>query len=123
MDKCRRKDMIRNKEIKDWGDPCWWKDEGESLEMDRSCLEESNYCTNEKEWVVQVEGIKKGRGRPRIILIVVVKNGMSMHEVLKSMTSNRIEHNGEIEKGGVWIAFPSLRLHLHCFSESRASFT
>ena len=123
MDKCRRKDMIRNKEIKDWGDPCWCKDEGESLEMDRSCLEESNYCTNEKEWVVQVEGIKKGRGRPRIILIVVVKNGMSMHEVLKSMTSDRIEHNGEIEKGGVWIAFPSLRLHLHCFSESRASFT
>ena len=48
---------------------------------------------------------------------------MSMHEVLKSMTSDRIEHNGEIEKGGVWIAFPSLRLHLHCFSESRASFT
>ena len=123
MDKCRRKDMIRNKEIKDWGDPCWWKDEGESLEMVRSCLEESNYCTNEKEWVVQVEGIKKGRGRPRIILIVVVKNGMSMHEVLKSMTSDRIEHNGEIEKGGVWIAFPSLHLHLHCFSESRASFT
>ena len=30
-------------------------------------------------------------GRPRIILIVVVKNGMSMHVVLKSMTLNRIE--------------------------------
>ena len=65
MDKCRRKDMIRNKEIKDWGDPCWWKDEGESLEMDRSCLEESNYCTNEKEWVVQVEGIKKGKRKTK----------------------------------------------------------
>ena len=76
-----------------------------------------------KSELFKLRELKKVRGRPRIILIVVVKNGMSMHEVLKSMTSNRIEHNGEIEKGGVWIAFPSLRLHLHYFSESRASFT
>ena len=34
---------------------------------------------------------KKSRGRPKLTLIDIVKNDMSINEVTKSMTSDRIE--------------------------------
>ena len=43
--------------------------------------------------IVQVEGTKKGRGRPKIILRKVVKNDKSIQEVKKSMTSLLIIHS------------------------------
>ena len=39
----------------------------------------------------QVEGTKKGRGRPKITLLAVVKKDVSIKEVTKAMTADRIE--------------------------------
>jgi hypothetical protein len=44
-----------------------------------------------KSELIQVEGTKKGRGRPKITLIEVVKNDMLIKKVTESMTSDRIE--------------------------------
>ena len=44
-----------------------------------------------KSELIQVEGAKKGRGRPKITLIVVEKKDMSFKEVIESMISGRIE--------------------------------
>ena len=35
--------------------------------------------------------MKKGRGRPKITLVEVIKKDMSIRKVTKSMTSNRIK--------------------------------
>ena len=35
--------------------------------------------------------MKKGRGRPKITLVGVIKKNMSIEEVIESMTSYRIE--------------------------------
>ena len=39
----------------------------------------------------QVEGTNKGRGRPKITLLAVVKKDVSIKEVTKAMTVDRIE--------------------------------
>ena len=45
-----------------------------------------------KSKLIQVEGTKKGKRRPKITLIEVIKkNDMSIREVTWSMTSDRIE--------------------------------
>ena len=38
----------------------------------------------------QVEGTKKGRGRPKIILIEVIKKDMSIKKVTKNMTMDNV---------------------------------
>ena len=43
-----------------------------------------------KSELIQVEGTKKGRGRPKITLIEVVKKDMLIKKITKSMTPNRI---------------------------------
>ena len=43
----------------------WWKDEEESLKIVRLCPEESNQCTNKKEFI-QAERTEKDRRRPKI---------------------------------------------------------
>ena len=44
-----------------------------------------------KSKLIQVKGMKKDRGRPKITLIEVVKKDMSIKDVTKSITSDRIE--------------------------------
>ena len=44
-----------------------------------------------KSELAQVEGMKKSRGRPKITLIEVIKRGMSIKGVIKSMTLDRVE--------------------------------
>ena len=44
-----------------------------------------------KSELIQVEGTKKGRGRPKITLVDVVKKDMSIKEVTEAMTTDRIE--------------------------------
>ncbi len=41
--------------------------------------------------LIQVKGMKKDRGRPKITLIEVIKKDMSIKDVTKSITSDRIE--------------------------------
>ena len=40
---------------------------------------------------IQVEGKKKGRGRPKITLVEVIKKYMSITGVTESMTLDRVE--------------------------------
>ena len=40
---------------------------------------------------IQVEGKKKGRGRPKITLVEVIKKDMPNRKVIESMTSNKNE--------------------------------
>ena len=40
---------------------------------------------------IQVKGTKKGRGRPKITLVEVIKNDMSIKEVTQCMTLDGIE--------------------------------
>ena len=40
---------------------------------------------------LQVEGMKKGRGRPKITLVEVIKKYMSITRVTESMTLDRVE--------------------------------
>ena len=40
---------------------------------------------------LQVEGMKKGRGRPKITLVEVIKKYMSITGVKESMTLDRVE--------------------------------
>ena len=41
--------------------------------------------------MIQVERMKRGRARSKITLVEVVKKDMSIREVTKSLTSDRIE--------------------------------
>jgi len=41
--------------------------------------------------LIQVEEMQRGRGRPKIALVELIKNDMSIKEVTKSMTLHRIE--------------------------------
>jgi len=41
--------------------------------------------------LIQVEGTKKGRGRPKIKLVEVIKKDMLINEVTESMTLDRVE--------------------------------
>ena len=56
-----------------------------------SCAKESDQYTSKKVWVNSVKGTKEVRGRPRITLVEVVKNDMSIKEVTKVMTLNIIK--------------------------------
>ena len=50
--------------------------------------------TNAPIWkseLIQVEGTKKGRGRPKIKLVEVIKKDMLINEVTESMTLDRVE--------------------------------
>ena len=49
-----------------------------------------------KSELIQVEGMKKGRGRPKIILVQVIKKDMTIKEVTKSMTIDRVEWRNRI---------------------------
>jgi len=42
-----------------------------------------------KSELVQVEGIKKGRGRPKLTLVEVIKRDLSIKKITKNMTLNR----------------------------------
>ena len=44
-----------------------------------------------KSELIRVKGMKKGRGRPRIALIELVKKDMSIMKITKGMISDRIE--------------------------------
>jgi hypothetical protein len=44
-----------------------------------------------KSKLIQVEWKKKGRGRPKTILVEVVKTDMSIKKITKSMNLDRIE--------------------------------
>jgi hypothetical protein len=44
-----------------------------------------------KSELIQVEGMKKGRGRPKIALIELVKKDMSIMKITKGMILDRIE--------------------------------
>ena len=83
ISKNKQKDKIQNENflLKDRSDPNWWKDEREMLEMVWSCLEESDYCTNEKEWVNSSGRNKKSRGRPKITFVEIIKKDMLIKEV------------------------------------------
>ena len=41
--------------------------------------------------MIQVEGTQRGRGRPKIALVELIKNDTSIKEVTESMTLNIIE--------------------------------
>ena len=49
-----------------------------------------------KSELIQVEVMKKGRGRPKIILVQVIKKDMTIKEVTKSMTIDRVEWRNRI---------------------------
>ena len=42
-------------------------------------------------WMIQVERMEKGKGRPKITLIEIVKKDMPIKEVIENMTLDRIE--------------------------------
>jgi len=41
--------------------------------------------------LIQIEGTKKCRGRPKITLIEVIKNNMSIKEVIQRVTLDKIK--------------------------------
>ena len=41
--------------------------------------------------MIQVEGTQRGRGRPKIALVELIKNEISIEKVRESMTLDRIE--------------------------------
>ena len=41
--------------------------------------------------MIQIEGTKKCRGRPKITLIEVIKNNMSIKEVIERLTLDKIK--------------------------------
>ena len=50
----------------------------------------TNAPTRKSEFI-QVEGKKKGRGRPKITLVEVIKNDMLINGVIENMTLDRVE--------------------------------
>ena len=46
---------------------------------------------------IQVEGKKKGRGRPKITLVEVIKNDMLIKGVIENMTLDRVEWRQRIK--------------------------
>ena len=46
---------------------------------------------------IQVEGKKKGRGRPKITLVEVIKNDMLIKGVIENMTLDRVEWRQRIQ--------------------------
>ena len=44
-----------------------------------------------KSELIQVEGTKKGKRRPKITLIEVIKNNMSIKEVIERLTLDKIK--------------------------------
>ena len=44
-----------------------------------------------KSELIQVEGMKRGIGKPKITLVEVIKEDMSIKEVTKKITLDRIE--------------------------------
>lgn len=62
-----------------------------------------------KSELTQVEGAKKGRGRPKITLVEVIKKRMSIRVVIESMNLNRVEWRKKIHVADpilfVWVLF------------------
>ena len=75
---------------KDRGSPYWWKDEGESYWFSHVHRKATDAPVRKSEFI-QVEETKKGRGRPKIILVEVIKNDMSINGVIKSMNLDKAE--------------------------------
>ena len=73
--------------LKDKGSPYWWKDE----EMVWLCSKGATNTPVRKSEFIQVKGTKKGWGRPKITLVEVIKNDMSIKEVTQCMTLDGIE--------------------------------
>lgn len=57
--KCKYKKIEYSKEFHLKIDSYWWNKEGDSLKMVLSCVEESNECINEEEWVYSSHGNEK----------------------------------------------------------------
>ena len=90
-----REDKIQNSKwgnsFKDRDDPYRWKNWGESLEIVDHFQKRVIYALGKKSELIQVNGVKKDKGRPKITLIEVVKKNMLTKEVAESTTSNKIE--------------------------------
>ena len=56
----------------------------------------TNAPTRKSEFI-QVEGKKKGRGRPKITLVEVIKNDMLIKGVIENMTLDRVEWRQRIQ--------------------------
>ena len=65
-----------------------------------SCKRRAINAPSRKSELIQVMGMKKYKGRQKIILVEIVKNDMSIKEVIESMILDRIHvANRQSDKG------------------------